>query len=1118
VGLLSGFLGILGQMKGWPLAAKLSCGVIFVALTLFVLRRARKSQLRRLWIRNPDELKITVKEFRGRGDDLKRIIRLLEANKLVCLTGESGCGKTTLIEWGLLTSPELISAFHIVKLDSYGTDWIRGPVLALTAKLAASDLTPSRFITTNQSDLSHLLSDLQQRIDASELPILLILDQFDDYLATFHASLRRDAQPIDSSALIELNPFWSCLLTRPNVTILFVVDPLALLWVHPFIGNVTPYNLESLARGHARDLLEILLARAGSAIDEPELGRLVDEITAELERRKLLPVQLAFTLRGLPYLRAPTLKAFQEAGKLPGLIGLGIQYDLDAVTTALNMRYPTLAIRYSTLLDTLLLLANDAEADAQEPRTKSTQQLLSEIQGGYSLEMLESALDDLDRRRIVRRQFDEKGAIKWTLYHKFLLSVLRGLSVAEQREATVVHEAFEAFESSSSWRAKIGCLLPPWVAFGSLLRLRGRVGAALTFLLLSLLLYPLLIGFSLAAIGSLRHLRQVERRGLEIAERFDSSSTLGTPEDIKAIWMLSQASGPIKRSTLDALFDSETNSARFASHGDVIMQAIAGLEPSAVLADLNSVWRERCLDEVQNLEENRLLACALLENELPSADLTTWEHYLKANLYAQRPELILHLFKRLKPADQDIAILFVRQSIESNEYALLAGAGLSGMLLGLVPPDIRDKHLDHLLAGLGRDLYGLRAFRAAMPAELLPMVAERLDSAASRVLEAKIAKGDHLRWAEDISDLLGEGWLFGRDTRSRASAELVESLRGNISTEERLSLIRHLRPLKMDLTPEQIAMTQGAVGSILRDCRGADDWELAAISWLFDRLDRDTARILFDHLGRRQEQWRRDFQMAMWDQDEAKRVRLSLGLGDLALNLEEREREKMTRLWWERLRATDDLFVASPLLLLLACVDMEGDLHQEELVAEVERLIKRMGSEAASEREQTWLTFQSLPVIVRELWPHLHAGARRQLAGVLEVFYLQMICGRADPTDLRNLARVMEEEGIQPPASDSLLTLRQLLDRTLLPCDAMSPLLQKETLGLFVEAFRYPVCRAGMSTEVMGKVVRLGFGDFDEVVWNHGEIHVVERDKLASWARRHGYKSATPLKVGVVFN
>ena len=122
----------LGPLAELPLIVCLLVAVILLIVGVFTIREglARRSRLLRpeallLKVDNPAHLK-------GREEDIDRLYTLCDEYQQVFLVGESGAGKSALIQSGLCPALKADKRLFPIYLNVWGQDWQEGPRTALT--------------------------------------------------------------------------------------------------------------------------------------------------------------------------------------------------------------------------------------------------------------------------------------------------------------------------------------------------------------------------------------------------------------------------------------------------------------------------------------------------------------------------------------------------------------------------------------------------------------------------------------------------------------------------------------------------------------------------------------------------------------------------------------------------------------------------------------------------------------------------------------------------------------------------------------------------------------------------------------------------------------------------
>jgi hypothetical protein len=179
------------------------------AWQLVVWRQKRSELLRpealRLERNNPEHLV-------GREDDIAALEQKCRGHGLVFLEGESGSGKSALVQAGLLPRLRADGRLLPLAVSIWGTDWERGPQRELADELWAR-------LDTDQHEKLKLASPpepdaLAQALGAMRgtlgLTPLVVFDQFDDYQARHRGKFLpgKSRSWLTARRLKETNAFW----------------------------------------------------------------------------------------------------------------------------------------------------------------------------------------------------------------------------------------------------------------------------------------------------------------------------------------------------------------------------------------------------------------------------------------------------------------------------------------------------------------------------------------------------------------------------------------------------------------------------------------------------------------------------------------------------------------------------------------------------------------------------------------------------------------------------------------------------------------------------------------------------------------------------------------------
>jgi uncharacterized protein YjbI with pentapeptide repeats len=450
-----------------------------------------------------------IEHLAGRAEDVDRLSKLCADYAQVHLVGESGAGKSALLQAGLCPAVRVHARLIPIYVDVWGQDWEVGPRIALASALweALSERDRDALGLTGPPGPDDLLATLRRFKEKCGREPLLIFDQFDDYQTRhqprFLPGRRRTWLPADR--LVETNSFWRDvkeLVEEAGVHCLFVTrtdtaDGLeSIRFVPPQV-----YRLDRLNVDCVPPLLASLTPDTEGAepvVFAPERGwnKLKDRLARDLAKDgAVLPAQMKTTLQGLASLNALTIPEYERKGSLRGLEAAHVERHVSSAARNFNL----------TKSQVRMLLASLVEREALKTVPRSTADLQGVfLQEGnrdpeHQRQIVPAVLDYLEQREIIRRRLDpDTRQHVWILDHDYLC---RGVLEAEHqanRWFILIQESQRAFrEAGRSLGRKWKSLLSPWnqmVLVG--LRLVGRFqyGEMRSFAALSLLRFlPLLV-------------------------------------------------------------------------------------------------------------------------------------------------------------------------------------------------------------------------------------------------------------------------------------------------------------------------------------------------------------------------------------------------------------------------------------------------------------------------------------------------------------------------------------------------------------------------------------------------------------------------------------------------
>jgi hypothetical protein len=458
------FFGVFGGYNEWQLLAA-ALVLVAVSVWVFLLSRRRYSVLQR-----PEALRLEradPKHLAGRENDIEQLIRLCREQPLVFLEGESGCGKSALLQAGLVpmlkSNPELLPIY----VESLvGSDWEQNPRRFLAAALWSALDEPAQAAlelkTVPRADaLRGVIEAVQTKL--GRIP-LLILDQFDDYQNRHQERFLSRKTWLKPARLINQNGFWRDaqeLLTSNTIHLVVVTrtDTAAGLTSVRFTEPET-YRLDRLQAYFIGPLLaELTKQKDGlEVISDPEFGwtTLQSRLTDDLERAgTILPQQLKIVLAGLGTLpgRVMTLAAYERAGSTSGLEARFIE---DRIAKAARLH----AVTEEGVRTALLCLVDPVTA--QKTVEQRAGKLLS-ILDSAAPEKAGPVLDLLAQDEVIRRRVDPgTGEVSWLLDHDYLAHAVREADRRANRWQRALADGAKALAGAGeSWGRWWRALLPP---------------------------------------------------------------------------------------------------------------------------------------------------------------------------------------------------------------------------------------------------------------------------------------------------------------------------------------------------------------------------------------------------------------------------------------------------------------------------------------------------------------------------------------------------------------------------------------------------------------------------------------------------------------------------------
>jgi hypothetical protein len=721
------------------------------------------SRLRRpdaLWLRadRPEHLV-------GREGDVERLTELCKDFRLIFLVGESGAGKSALLQSGLVPSwaESKLSAFVPIYLDVWGEDWEKGPRQSLCGcvfkALSAND---REILNVREAPEPEKLVELLGTLRASlkRTPVML-LDQLDDYQSRHQTLFLPPNRKTWLSAknLVKKNAFWrdlQSLLASGAVRCVIATrndaaDGLECVRLVP----PRSYRLARLEKQDVETLLALLTKSddpANAVVDAPEAGweQLKERLARDLDKDgAILPVQMRTALRGLAALLALTPRAYDREGALPGIEAATIEQQITnaAMNSGLSKRHVRsllLALVDRERLKTLSKTEDDLKAAVIADESPADANV---IHRGVSI-----ALNYLEDREIVRQRLDPdtRGHV-WLLDHDYLSN---GILEADRRAnvwPSLLQEKHRSFEEAGARPGrKWWALLTPVQQVGLFFQhLRGRLsyGRYRSYALTSLARWAPYVLLVVLCVSGWLWAEERRQAQLDHDEARALLSAIGPADrsELDALWKLAASRDHVRLSFLKQALADPGDYRRINPRAKYVLQALVGLDP---------VRREnvsKIIYENDNknyaLQSPRIFSAAVTLLATPSArshKVLLFNVLIEAidkttDPYALRvlAEGLKAVTAKLEPADAQKAVAAILAAIDKTTapYALSELVeGLKAVTAKLEPADAQ-KAVAAVLAAIDKTTapYALRAL-----AEGLNAATAKLEPADARKAVAAI--------------------------------------------------------------------------------------------------------------------------------------------------------------------------------------------------------------------------------------------------------------------------------------------------------------------------------------------------------------------------------------------
>ncbi len=469
VATVAALVAALTQIRGlfisnWWLTSTALLVVSFavVAFLRDVLRRRRIQPVDIVCFVGPQPMTkedLKARGFHGRHTEIERIVSKLTASHIryLVLLGESGCGKTSLLQAGVIPKLDEQGRFHCVYLR-----FTNQPLRALRDALRAVYPAPSTAASSSPPPATgasnSLVDELNRARERSGKPLVLFIDQFEE----FHL------HPIGPDDYRSIQEFVWAIVGKDAIGDTKLVFSLRYDFSHlmdvfyderyvdrGFSGGEVKVRLEPFEEAVAEDVIRRTLQnKDGSfAWEERLLRRVLGDLTmrrviAGIQCRIVLPAELQIVCQMVQ------TKRF-TAATYPGKNTLLQGHVQEAIDTT-----PSTSPQKAKQL--LLSLVNPVEFTKAEPQT------LQQIAGHLQMKerdwpQLRSMLEHFDQhRRIVNSRTIEQGGeqvVVYELAHDYLAKLIRVVAGAEmsgvRRSQAILQSARLQLEFNPTYRLSI---------------------------------------------------------------------------------------------------------------------------------------------------------------------------------------------------------------------------------------------------------------------------------------------------------------------------------------------------------------------------------------------------------------------------------------------------------------------------------------------------------------------------------------------------------------------------------------------------------------------------------------------------------------------------------------
>jgi hypothetical protein len=846
-----------------PWAAWIGYAALFLLGSWLLIKwRTRHSRLLR-----PDALRLerdNIEHLVGRAEDIQNLLQQCLTKQIVFLEGESGSGKSALVQSGLM--PRLKddkSVLPLMLADLWVDQWERGPFQALKiAMIKSGAFGPNAAVKPTEGEAKpatrplSTLVDVEQQLarlnDEEGRTALIIFDQFDDYQARNRERFLPNKTWIDPSTLRRDNPFWETvarLVEKEQLRCLFVTrsDTAAGLSCVQFLGPVQALRLDRVPSAYIAELLTRITKGKPDApvILDPEAGwnRLSERIVRDISQQGVvLPQQLKIMLGGIQNLKRLNVAEYERAGAATGIEALYVEQQISGTARKVGLEASQVRAIPVALIDT---------SNPTKTRSCSKQDLaaFAAEMGARAItpDKFNAALEELERGEMLRSASDPEGAfVTYRLDHDYLT---RGVAAAERRANRwhyLLEDGANAFENAGSlatqWKSLLAtgtqCRLA-WEWLKGTFRFGQQSNYALVSLarFVPLVLLLIVLSFGSWEIGRWREEQAASKTASDIWFQFVFRGSIIGDRDLEGAWMLASAQDVrVREEFLRQLLNSEAHAEQLLIEPDFVVQALTVANPNireTVAPIVETALKGGRYDDIMKIAAIAVsTSLGRLDNVKANTIMEATKGIRDSDQLRALAQALAAIAPQLQPKEAQALAGPLIEAIKGTggffESRALAQA-FAAIARQLKPEEARALAgpLIEAIKGTGgsdqRDALA-QAFAAIGP-QLKPEEAQALAGPLIEAIKGTRDSGQLIALAQAIAAIAPQ--LKPEEARALAGP-LIEAIKGTRDSDQLSALAQAFAAIAPQLKPEEARALTGPLVEAVREARGSDQLSVLA--------------------------------------------------------------------------------------------------------------------------------------------------------------------------------------------------------------------------------------------------------------------------------------------------